>query len=264
MMVELTEAHRAVLRAILAAPVAWRTPAELALSLGADLEETTDHLATLDVGGWLVAWEDGGSAGPAVTLSPAGAARLDARLVEHGPDETPRWATRDQGDPPMHRALGVFRNDRAAALELVIDPRVSPDREMEAAEEAEGRLAAPDRPRWAPRSGRMPRPTLLLGTGTSPWPGPVRIPSEGRTCPVCGDRPLGPTIYCLLCDRWGLDHRVEDDVIPDPPEIPEFREPVTAPGRRKIEARARKAKRRRRMAAIEVSRKQQKPRGHRG
>ena len=259
-MVELSEASRAVIRALLEAPLAWQTPAELARSLGGDLEETTDCVATLDAEGWLVAWDGCDGPGPAVTLSAEAASRLDARLVERGPDEMPRWATRDQDDPPARRALGVFRGERAASLEMVVDPRMPPDAAMEAAEDAAGRLADPDpaHARTAARVARMPRPTLLLGTGLSPWPGPDAARASGGSCPVCGDRPLKPTMYCLSCDRWGLDHRIEDEAIVERPPIPDLREPADAKARREAEARARKAKRLRRQAASEAGRKGKK------
>ena len=40
-------------------------------------------------------------------------------------------------------------------------------------------------------------------------------------CPICGDRTLGPQMYCLYCDRWGLDFLV-----------PMSQPPVAAPPRR--------------------------------
>ncbi|WP_435017337.1 hypothetical protein TA3x_004943 [Tundrisphaera sp. TA3] len=259
--VELPEAYQTVIQALLAAPLAWQTPAELASALDADVEETTDHLATLDAEGWLVAWEGGDGAGPAVTLSTAAAARLGARLVEHGADELPRWATRGEADPPPHRALGVFRCERAASLEMVIDPRERPDVALESAEAAAESLAAPQAETLRPGSwaGRMPRPTLLLGTGASPWPGPGRDRDAGQACPICGDRPLKPTMYCLACDRWGLDHRIVAEVAEArPATIPELREPAGGSARREAEARARKDKRRARFALIEEARRAKK------
>lgn len=275
-MVELSEQADAVIGALLRADRAWQTPAELAGALGADLEDTTDCLAGLDADGWLVAWDAGDPDGPSVTLSARAAARLDARLVEHGPDEVPRWATRDQAEPPPARAIGVFRNVLAAALELVVDPQSSPEAAAEAAEAVEAAGAQPERnpvdpapaaaPR-PPRSPRWPRPTVLLGTGTTPWPGPAR--AEGARCPVCCGRPLAASAYCLGCDRWGLDHRLAEvaaAAAPAQPELPDARSADDPQGqtRRKAEARARRSKRSKRLAAEQAARRRRKPPGRRG
>jgi len=48
-------------------------------------------------------------------------------------------------------------------------------------------------------SGRLSRPSVLL-TGCRPWAASYR-----GDCPACLGRPLRPAVYCLRCDRWGLD-----------------------------------------------------------
>ena len=104
-MFELTEVGRGVVEALVAAPVAWQSPAELSRATGLDAEETADVLAALDVGGWLTAWER--EVDIVVTLSVAAASSLGVRLVEIGPEEVPRWAR--AGDPRAAVAQGLGR-----------------------------------------------------------------------------------------------------------------------------------------------------------
>ena len=197
MSLALTEAGRRIIDAVIEAPVAWRSPGELAERLGWGLDRTLDEIATLDAAGWLEAWElvDG----PVVTLSVAATADCGVRLVEVGHDETPKWARPGDPDPPHQRAVGVFRSEKAAALDLVADAR--PDAEATAilAEEAE-QLAHAGRPGWPER---WPRPTLFIGGSLSPWPGPHQ--ADDRDCPACRLAHLPAQAYCLRCDRWGLD-----------------------------------------------------------
>jgi hypothetical protein len=63
----------------------------------------------------------------------------------------------------------------------------------------------PCSPNDAGRPDDWPLPSLLLGVGLTPWPGPGQEHDHETTCPVCGSRRLGPHMYCLYCDRWGLD-----------------------------------------------------------
>lgn len=250
-MVELTRDGRAVVEALIAAPVAWRSPGELASATGLGLERTTDVLADLDAGGWLSAWERPGDL--VVTLSVGAASRLDVRIVESGPDETPRWARMGQPDPPMARSAGLFRNERAAALELVADPQRGPGEEAERAEEAAARSAGPS-PREPVAAEVLPRPTLLVGTGLSPWPGP----GDGRkaSCPACRSRRLAPSMYCLCCDRWGLDHLIRGEPAPRPAVR---REPSEDARRAEIERRARKQERRARRSAQAEAERRRRP-----
>src|SRR6185437_10864092 len=130
-MLELSEEGRRVVDALVKAPIAWQSAAELASALDRDLEETTD-LPALDADGWLSAWER--EFDVVVTLSVAGASMLGVRLVEVGQEEVTRWARRGEPEPPTPKASGVFRGERAANLELVVDPSITPE---EAAERAE-------------------------------------------------------------------------------------------------------------------------------
>ena len=204
-MSELPDAWIPVLNALLRARVAWQTPAQLAESLGRDGASATDVLCDLDIAGWIVVWES--EDGPFVTLSPVGATRLGVHLIEVGFDQTPRWAPTSDPGPAPAKPMNVCRGDRAAALEFVPDPYDSPDVAAERAERA-GRAAEP---RSAPRSpssvldrrDELPRPSILIGLGLTPWPGPGKRAAE--VCPACGSRRLQPHMYCLYCDRWGLD-----------------------------------------------------------
>ena len=72
-----SEAGRRVIDAVIEAPVAWRSPAELAERLGWGVERTLDEIAELDAAGWLEAWEL--ADGPVVTLSVAGSALSETR-----------------------------------------------------------------------------------------------------------------------------------------------------------------------------------------
>jgi hypothetical protein len=208
-MLELTEEGRRLVEALVRAPVAWQSPAELARALGRDLEETTDLLASLDAEGWLSAWEL--EPDVVVTLSVGAASRLGLRLVESGREEVPRWAGMGDPEPPSPRASGVFRGDRAARLELVVDPSLTPQELAERAEEAPMLPASPSDRRDRDSLQEWPTPTLLVGSGLTPWPGP----GDGRkaSCPSCRSRRLGPSAYCLYCDRWGLDHLIVDATV---------------------------------------------------
>ena len=266
-MTALNDPARAVIQALLEAPLAWQTPAELAHTLGWDVEELTDLIATLDAEGWLESWEGDDGHSPAVTLSVRTAYHYQARLIEQGPEQQPRWATNPQAETPHPRALGVFRGERSASLEMVIDPRDQPDVALEAAEEADDLLASPDHVRSGrdARLARMPRPTLLLGSGMTPWPGPGQQPRLGQCCPVCHGEPLRSTMYCLSCDRWGLDHQIVEDELPAPrTPIPGLVEVVSMHARREAEVRTRKAKRRARLAAMETAQKGRKVHRSRG
>ncbi len=241
-MVELSETDQQLIDALLKGPVAWRAPGELAAALRWGLEETQDVLADLDAGGWLDAWDR--EADLVVTLSVAAASALGVRLIEVGADEVPRWAGRNDPEPRPLRASGVFRGERAAGLERVVDRRASVECEAELFE----RCTAPD----PPAAGRrplipteiLPRPTRLIGTGLVPWPGP----GDGRkaSCPACRSKRLDPSAYCLYCDRWGLDHLLRDE---DPPRSRRVRDPQADARRAELERLGRKEKHKERLAA---------------
>ena len=142
-----------------------------------------------------------------MTLSPLAAERLGVRIVEVGAAETPRWAPAGDPEPPAPRSRHVCVGERGASLEFVPDPAMPPEMAAERAERAE-RAAARPRPVLPanpadPRLDDAPRPSLLLGLGLTPWPGPGG--PFGPPCPACGDRALRRHVYCLVCDRWGSD-----------------------------------------------------------
>jgi len=198
----ISAAGRRIIDAVIDAPVAWRSPGELANRLGWTLEQTLDEIADLDVRGWLEAWElvDG----PVVTFSLAAAAHCGVRLVEVGHDETSRWARTGDPDPPGVPASGVFRGERMAALDLVADRRPDAATAAILAEAAEAQILGPDDARhhlaWI---DKLPKPTLLIGGGLSPWPGPNQ--AGGDHCPACRSDRLPARAYCLWCDRWEFD-----------------------------------------------------------
>ena len=201
-MADLPDAWIAVLNALLNGSVAWCSPAEVAEALGWNAAETSDHLCDLDVAGWVSVWET--DAGPVVTLSALAAARLGARLVEVGLDATPRWARVGDPDPIAPRSRNVCRSERAAALAFVVDHAPSPDANAELGERADAFSEAQrDGPPCTEPPDDWPRPTVLIGVNLTPWPGPAA--PVGAGCPACGGRALGPRMYCLFCDRWGLD-----------------------------------------------------------
>lgn len=256
-MVEMPDAWLPVMNALLDAPVAWRTPAQLAAAIGRGVDETNDLLCDLELAGWLVVWD--AEPGPLVTLSPLAAARWGVRLVETGPGETPRWARAFDPDPPLPRAKHVCAHERAASLAFVVDPAPAPDLAAERSERAEALARSPDAADAAARSARpefLPRPSILIGLGLSPWPGPFAAPFA--LCPVCGGRTLPPQMYCLYCDRWGLDGLPAADslaVCPNPQRVRSDRSEPDRLEADRLRAR-RKAKRaKRHQARIESERR---------
>jgi hypothetical protein len=252
-MFDLSENGLRLIEALIKGPVAWMSPADLASAMDLGMEETTDLLASMDCDGWLAAWER--ESDVVVTLSVIGASRLSLRLVESGHDEVPRWARVGDPEPPVPRALGVFRGERAANLELVIDSSDTPEQAVERAEEASMPRANSSDPRKRAFMGGLPGPTILVGTGLSPWPGP----GLGRkaSCPSCGSKRLKPSMYCLYCDRWGLDHLIGD--VPEP-GVRVFRDPKDDARRRELERQARKSKRQaRQFAQLDAGRHAKRP-----
>ncbi len=195
-MFDLSETCVRLLRALTAAPIAWQTPAQLASRIGGPREPALDALADLDASGWLDPWETEGEF--YVTLTPHAAERLGVRLVPAGRSDTLRWVPID--DPqPCPRAAGRGQGD-VDALDLIPDRSPGPDADAESAERAErmagGAHSTSDR--------TFPRPTILLGSGLTPWPGPLA--SKVGVCLGCRSEPMSERSYCLICDRWGMDH----------------------------------------------------------
>lgn len=241
-MADLSEQWRAVLDAVRSGPVAWRSPAEVADALGWNVDQTSDELASMDVAGWVDIWEQ--DDGLVVTLSALAAEALGVRLVEVGSSESLRWVGRGEPEPPRPRARGVCQGARGADFEFLLDPHPTPDVLAEAADEP---IAAASDPEAA-----APRPTLLVGVGLVPWPGPAR--GVEAPCPACGSAHLDADAYCIRCDRWGRDatrsapaRSAADPTGPPRPARSSTREEREA--RRRSERARRKQRRRCRMAA---------------
>lgn len=130
----------------------------------------------------------------AATLTPFAAARLGLSLVEtaHGY----RWA-RVPSDLPLRPRP---RRRETVDLDSLPDPRaIAPDEIIEA-RETFGAVCGD----VFDRLDRLPRPWVLL-TGCRPWSGEGDAEHVPADCPACRNRRLRPTVYCLYCDRWGLD-----------------------------------------------------------
>jgi hypothetical protein len=182
--------------------------AMIADRIGLTLDEVDDAVADLGEVGLVSAWDPGG--GPSATLTPLAARRLGLKLR--------RFEGRDGNEfMPVGRPDPLERQRRRktiAASTLGIDldrlpgdaPR--PDMIVEAAEAIEA-LA----PRRAGRESddaarQLPRPPVML-EGCRPWPeGWPGHPGYDGRCPACRGSKLSAAVYCLVCDRWGLDWRV--------------------------------------------------------
>ena len=207
-MFELLDDWNSILNALIAAPIAWQSPAELATTLGLGIEETTDLLSVMDEANWVSVWDV--EPGPLITLSTLAAHRLKVVLVEAGPEEWPRWGRVGEPIPPSPKAgEDIALTEHFARQDHLLDPEPSPE---DAAEKFEprGLRVTGVRPRFADplREQDLPRPTLLLGQNLVPWPGPEEF-AGAALCPACAGRPLRPYMYCLGCDRWGLDKEFE-------------------------------------------------------
>lgn len=260
---ELTEACRALLAVMAKGPVDWWLPTSLALAMRWEVEETTDRLSDLDVSGWVEVREDFDGT-PRVMISSLGAKRLGLRLVEVGPSGTLRWATEGEPDPPAPRARHVSLGAQGADLASIPDPGPDPElashrgERAEAAARAAAVASSTSSPRPRPKGGSAdwPLPSVLLGVGLTPWPGPGQSVDLRATCPACGSRKLQPRAYCLYCDRWGLDRLLGNAPSPDlvpltSPPVPATRPPSAEQLRLQAERlrHRRKAKRRRKHEA---------------
>jgi hypothetical protein len=192
-----------IIEAIAEGPSAWMTPKALASTLGVDEDEMLDEVASMDVSGLLELWEH--AEGLVLTLSALSADRFGFRLTEHGPFCQLRWARIGEPEPTPPPARHVVRGSSSASFAFLIDPRPGPEAQAEVSLQAE-RYRASQLTEAASRNvdrAEPPRPTILIGTGLIPWPGPFSTDS-GR-CPACDSRLLPPNAYCLYCDRWGMD-----------------------------------------------------------
>lgn len=164
---------------------AWRTPDEIVEGSGGSREETLDLLAEMHVEGWLEVWER--SSGPLVTLSSRAARALGAHLISPERGTEWRWGAGTGSGPG--RSGGKPRAGGSRGLTAMVADPIDGER-TEAGVNSPGRVA----------------PTLLVGAGLCPWPGPAEV-EDGRPCPACGGTALGPNSYCLRCDRWGGEGR---------------------------------------------------------
>lgn len=235
MLPEIPLSWQQVLGAVVSGPVAWRTPAEVATASGRCVEETTDLLAELDLAGWVQVWDL--EEGPAVTLSPLAAARLLLRLVEGGLDQHPRWSRVGEAPPRAIRGSAATRRTPGDALAGALDQHPGP---LLSAIHNE-RAAALDDPAALAHGQPPPRPTLLIGHGLSPWPGPAR--ANRPPCPACGGNPLKPYMYCLCCDGWGRDRRTSPSA-PTRPQGPPADARATDPRRAHDDRKRRRSRRR--------------------
>jgi hypothetical protein len=253
-MVELSEIWSTVMNALIEGPVAWRSPAEIASTIGLDEAGTTDILCELDVAGWVEVWES--ASGPLVTLSALAAERLAVRLVEFGPGETPRWARTGEPDPRPARPKNVCTSARAASLDFVPDPMESPEVGLERFESVEARAnARRGQPAGQTQTEDLPRPTHLVGVGLTPWPGPSQNVEDLARCPACGSRKLRPEMYCIYCDRWGSDGLLKPGLIAKTNSGRPGRQSVAESVQSERERAKRKAKRKRRQQRqLEASR----------
>ena len=190
-MVELTTSGRALIEALIAGPVAWRSPVRLAGATGLGLEETTDHLADLDAGGWLAAWERPGRPGGHALGRGRLRARPPTRRVRPGPGAPVGPAVRARAVAAS--GLGLFRGERAAMLDWWSTPGPRPT----------GSSSGPRRPRPAPAmlagpvgpaARRVPPPARRSWSGPASRPGPVppppradlsRLPSRASSARRC-------------------------------------------------------------------------------
>lgn len=173
--------------------------------LGVPDGELADLIALAIAGGLAAVWE-AAPGGPALVLAPLAAARLGLALD----DEGARWlspAELAEGRRPQRP-----RGPAAESLELLgvdkPDPG-SPD------------PAGGDRPAWwgnhlhrrPDHAAYVKRPTILLGLSAA-WPVP---PAPGGACGICRGLPLGPSAYCLGCDRCGADASGWEPMAPERP-----------------------------------------------
>ena len=177
----------AVVEALLAARVAWRSPAHLMAATGLDEAAVFCALADLEVADLVTHWET--DAELTVTLTPIGAKILGVRLIELGRNEVPRWAPIASPEPHPPAARGTFSD--YTALAFVPSRDLGPEEALELAEMVAladaGGGARVDGDR-RPAGGRPPA-SGLVGAGDRFAP--------GEPCPACGaaDR-RGACAYC--------------------------------------------------------------------
>ena len=186
--------------------------------------------------------DDGASAGPRITLSPAGAERFGWRLDDdsrswvagHAPAGRikirPRKRMISLTDFARGRAGGASDVDGALeCLSSIADPRaVDPAEIVETMVDGGERRTERDRGRGHPGRRSLdaePRPPAIILMGCRPWP-PTVFEGAGWKCQVCRDRPLAASMECAWCDRGG-----QDALIPRSIRAKVRQSRVTEPGR---------------------------------
>ena len=208
--VKLPDLWGQIIEAITSGPKAWMMPDELSSTIGLDEKAIVDELSRMDEAGLIDTWER--AEGIAVTLSSLAAERFGYRIVEYGYSLEHRWAREGDPDPPVTRAFHVMRSASTATFDFLIDPTPGPAETVAQSEQA-ARFQANGRfgkVRRGAGRGEPPRPTLILGTGLVAWPGATSVEGEPDPCPACGSQSLPPHVYCLCCDRWGLESEDEE------------------------------------------------------
>lgn len=156
-----------MLESIAKGEVAWCTPDELAAHSGFG-DETGAFLEKLDAQGMLNIHEESNPL--TVSLSTKAARLLGVRLVS--PEKRlPYWSS-----APVWPERSYL--PQCPDLDGLADSRTADDL---------------DEPR---------RPTHLVGSSLTPWPGPK---AHAACCPGCHNRKLKHNEYCLVCDAWGLE-----------------------------------------------------------
>jgi hypothetical protein len=208
-------------------PRAWARPEELATALGWEPADV-DRIATgLEAAGLVDRWNEN------VTLSPLGASRLGIHLVANERLELYRWSSDSasaRSRRPSHRAIRRM-HDHDWSVQQIADPGAleAQDIALRAEKRVRRRAVRDDCPfpviiLWGngllvwDELNRQDRPELrcrscrprlrrhkqimaaLCGCGLGHRPRP-----NLQFCPGCHGRPLRPSMYCLRCDRWGLD-----------------------------------------------------------
>ncbi len=207
-----------ILKALAEASVAWQSPDQLASTLGWKRSRVADRLVDLEDRGLVETWdleED-----LYTVLTPLGAQRMGVRLVEGGTETPLYWEPIASPEPRPARARLTCCKAASADGAFVVDPNPSAEAMAEHHEwtAASQRVNDPD---------RLPRPTQLVGLSQVGWPGPSQVEPH-QPCPVCQDRPLSLSSYCLYCDRWGADailQKLTGPASPDPDPAPTVVEP---------------------------------------
>lgn len=149
-----------------------------------------------------------------LTFTPFAASRLGLKCRRaRGEGSGPRSLVWIAHNAPDRREVArpVVLSDEASAFvaETAADREpIQPPEVAEAIEAAAVLLSAPAPKRRTEEQrnpNNLPRPSIVL-TGVQPWP-PEK--QWGAVCPVCRRSKsgrVGSSVYCLACDKWGLDH----------------------------------------------------------